>query len=86
MEKLPFGKKNYTLMIIGLVIIVVGFTIMSLDSEPQGFGFLGLTLGPIVTVSGFLFEIYAILHKPEEQKNLKSSGTKPSAPAKGYSK
>ena len=81
MEKLPFGKKNYTLMIIGLVIIVVGFTIMSLDSEPQGFGFLGLTLGPIVTVSGFLFEIYAILHKPEEQKKLKDTGAK-SASAK----
>jgi hypothetical protein len=86
MEKLPFGKKNYTLMIIGVVIIIIGFTIMSLDSEPQGFGFLGLTLGPIVTVSGFLFEIYAILHKPEEQKNLKSGGHKTASPAKGYSK
>ena len=87
MEKLPFGKKNYTLMIIGLVIIVVGFTIMSLDTEPQGFGFLGLTLGPIVTVSGFLFEIYAILHKPEEQKNLNQPAAKPQAKSeKPYSK
>jgi hypothetical protein len=81
MEKLPFGKKNYRLMIIGLVIIVAGFTIMSLDSEPQGFGFLGLTLGPIVTVFGFLFQIYAILHKPDEQKKL--SQTPPKSPAKG---
>jgi len=79
MEKLPFGKKNYSLMVIGLIIIVVGFTIMSLDSEPQGFGFLGLTLGPIITVAGFLFEIYAILHKPEEQKNLKEASSKPNA-------
>ena len=78
MEKLPFGKKNYRLMIIGLVIIVIGFTIMSMDSEPQGFGFLGLTLGPIVTVFGFLFEIYAILHKPAEQRNLKANTSKPS--------
>ena len=76
MEKLPFGKKNYTLMIIGLVIIVTGFTIMSLDSKPQGFGFLGLTLGPVVTVAGFLFQIYAILHKPEEQKNIHPSAQK----------
>lgn len=74
-------------MIIGLVIIVAGFTIMSLDSEPQGFGFLGLTLGPIVTVFGFLFQIYAILHKPEEQKKLNQTPAK--SPAKGekaYSK
>lgn len=70
-------------MVIGLVIIVVGFTIMSLDTEPQGFGFLGLTLGPVVTVSGFLFEIYAILHKPEEQKNLKNTGAKTSPHNKG---
>lgn len=76
MEKLAFGKKNYRLMVIGLVIIMIGFTIMSMDSEPQGFGFLGLTLGPIVTVFGFLFEIYAILHKPEEQKNLKTENQK----------
>jgi hypothetical protein len=87
MEKLPFGKKNYTLMIIGIVIIVVGFAIMSMDSEPQGFGFLGLTLGPIVTVFGFLFEIYAILHKPEEQKKLKQESAKPNPKSeKGYSK
>ena len=74
-------------MIIGLVIIVVGFTIMSLDSEPQGFGFLGLTLGPIVTVFGFLFQIYAILHKPEEQKKLSQTPAKPQAKGdKAYSK
>ena len=88
MEKLPFGKKNYTLMIIGIVVIVIGFTIMSMDSEPHGFGFLGLTLGPIVTVSGFIFEIYAILHKPEEQKNLSNPASAPKDPrsTKAYSK
>jgi hypothetical protein len=88
MEKLPFGKKNYTLMIIGIVVIVIGFTIMSMDSEPHGFGFLGLTLGPIVTVSGFIFQIYAILHKPAEQKNLSHPAPAPKDPrnTKGYSK
>ena len=82
MDKMPFGKKNYTLMIIGVAIIIVGFTIMSLDSEPQGFGFLGLTLGPIVTVAGFLFEIYAILHKPEEQKKPQPVAPKPTTKSK----
>ena len=67
-QKLPFGPRNYKLMVTGLVIIIAGFTIMSLDREPQGFGFLGLTLGPVVAVAGFLFEIYAILSKPEESK------------------
>ena len=70
MEKgnLPFGKKNYRWMIIGIVILVAGFVIMSLDPEPHGFGFLGLTLGPVVVMAGFIIEIYAILIKPEEKK------------------
>ncbi len=66
MSKLPFGKKNYQLMVIGLVVLVVGFTIMSLDSKPHGFGFLGLTLGPIIVVGGFIVEIFAVLHKPTD--------------------
>ena len=67
MSKLPFGKKNYQWMIIGVVTLVVGFTIMSMDSQPYGFGFLGLTLGPIVVLSGFIIEIFAILHTPQKE-------------------
>ena len=63
-NKLPFGKKNYQWMIIGVITLVVGFIIMSLDNEQHGFGFLGLTLGPIVVMAGFIIQIYAILHKP----------------------
>jgi hypothetical protein len=63
-SKLPFGKKNYQLMVIGIITLVLGFVIMSLESNPHGFGFLGLTLGPIVVMAGFVIEIFAILHKP----------------------
>lgn len=68
MEKLPFGKKNYQWMVIGLITLVAGFTIMSMDSEAYGFGFFGITLGPIVVMLGFLIEIFAILQKPEQKK------------------
>ena len=64
MDKLPFGKKNYQWMIIGILTLVAGFLLMSLDNEQHGFGFLGLTLGPLVVMAGFIIEIYAILHKP----------------------
>ena len=66
MSKLPFGKKNYQLMVIGLVVLVVGFTIMSLDTAQHGFGFMGLTLGPIIVMGGFIVEIFAVLHKPTD--------------------
>ncbi len=55
-------------MLIGLTISVVGFIIMSLDSEPYGFGFLGLTLGPIVVMAGFMFQFFAIMHNPQKDK------------------
>lgn len=63
-SKLPFGKKNYQLMLIGVLTLVVGFVIMSMDSEQHGFGFLGLTLGPMIVMAGFIIEIFAILRKP----------------------
>jgi uncharacterized membrane protein len=68
MERLPFGKKNYQWMVIGLITLVVGFIIMSIDKEPYGFGFFGLTLGPVIVMGGFIIEIYAILTRSEEKK------------------
>lgn len=65
-SKLPFGKKNYQLMIVGVFTLVIGFIIMSVDKEQHGFGFLGLTLGPIVVMAGFVIEIFAILRKPSK--------------------
>ncbi|MFC3881122.1 DUF3098 domain-containing protein [Algoriphagus namhaensis] len=63
----PFSKVNYRLMWIGIALIVLGFTIIGLDSEPNGNGFLGLTLGPLVTLTGFIFEFYAIFAKSEDK-------------------
>ena len=62
-SKMPFNSKNYKLMIIGIVIIVTGFVIMSVDGEEYGYGFLGLTLGPLVVLFGFVFQFFAIFHK-----------------------
>lgn len=64
-NNLPFGRNNYKWMIIGVVTLVIGFIIMSLEPNPHGFGFLGLTLGPIIVMAGFIIEIYAILQKPQ---------------------
>lgn len=67
-SKLPFGRRNYQWMIIGVLTLVVGFVTMSLDQRPHGFGFLGLTLGPIIVMAGFIIGIFAILLRPEKEK------------------
>lgn len=63
-DKLPFSAANYTMMLIGIGVILAGFLIMTFDSEEFGFGFMGLTLGPLVAVAGFVIEFWAILRKP----------------------
>ena len=63
-NELPFSTSNYTTMLIGIALILAGFLIMTFDSTEFGFGFLGLTLGPLVTISGFIIEFWAILRKP----------------------
>lgn len=65
-NKLPFGRKNYMIMLAGIAVLALGFIIMSLDGEQFGFGFAGITLGPIIVMAGFIIEIYAILHNPKE--------------------
>ncbi|GAB3959775.1 hypothetical protein GCM10028805_56510 [Spirosoma harenae] len=62
---LPFGRQNYIYMLVGIGVILLGFFIMSLDKEEFGFGFLGLTLGPIVVMSGFVLEFFAVLTRPK---------------------
>lgn len=62
-KNFAFSKENYKWMLIGLGTILLGFIIMSLDGEQHGQGFLGLTLGPIIIMVGFILEFFAIFKK-----------------------
>ncbi|HKL37363.1 MAG TPA: DUF3098 domain-containing protein [Bacteroidales bacterium] len=74
-RQFAFTKENYRLLIIGFVIIVVGFLLMvggeaeSPDQfNPDVFSFRRITLAPLVVLLGFAFEIYAIMKKPKEKE------------------
>ena len=67
--KFAFKKINYLIMILGIALILLGFVIMSLDQETYGFGFFGLTLGPIIVFSGFMIQFVAILYKSKKSTN-----------------
>ncbi|MCV9388749.1 DUF3098 domain-containing protein [Reichenbachiella ulvae] len=67
-NKLAFSKINYIIMLAGVAVLMLGFFIMTQDTEPYGFGTLGLTLGPIVVVLGFVIEFVAILYKGKKEE------------------
>ena len=75
MKGFAIGKENLKLLVIGLVIIVIGFMLMTggKSSDPtifnaEIFSFRRITLAPMVVLFGFLFEIYAIMKIPKEDK------------------
>ncbi len=65
-NEMPFGKENYRIMLLGIGLIVLGYIVMALDGEPHGFGFLGLTLGPIILMTGFMVPFWALLKKKKD--------------------
>jgi ATP/ADP translocase len=65
-NKMAFGRQNYILMLTGIAVLILGFIIMSMDKETFGFGVLGLTIGPIIVMIGFIIEFFAILRNPRK--------------------
>lgn len=67
---MPFGEQNYIIVLIGLVLIILGFVLMigggSDDPDvfnEKMFDFQHITLAPILVLAGFVVEIVAIFWK-----------------------
>ena len=66
-----FNKKNYTWMLIGAALIIIGMFLMSGGKSPdpnvfkesEVYSFRRITLAPLVIIAGFIVEIYAIFKK-----------------------
>ncbi len=68
-----FGKKNYTIMLIGIAIIALGFILMAGggSDDPAIFNediynFRRIRLAPTLVLIGLAVEIYAILVKSKK--------------------
>ncbi|MBO5771086.1 MAG: DUF3098 domain-containing protein [Alistipes sp.] len=68
--EMPLSMRNYVLLLVGAVIIVVGFLLMAggTPATPEVFSddifsWRRITLAPIVVVVGFAWEIYAIMKR-----------------------
>ena len=71
-----FTRKNYILLIIGLIFIGSGLILMigGGSEDPTKFSadifnFQRLTLGPILLATGFVFEIFAVMYKSKEKES-----------------
>ena len=66
-----FDKVNYILLAVGMIIVVVGFLLMtgpaSTDTsfEPDIFSARRIKLAPVVCLFGFVSMIYAVVRKPK---------------------
>ncbi len=73
-SQFAFGKENYKLLLIGLVLITGGFLLMigGGSDDPKVFSddifnFRRLTLAPLLILAGYVVEIFAIMKKPKSQ-------------------
>lgn len=68
-----FTKDNYKWMLIGLMIMALGFFLMAggkstdpnVFNDNQIYSFRRITLAPILIVGGLIVEIFAIMKKPK---------------------
>ena len=57
---MPLGAKEIKILLLGIGIMLIGFFVMTLDKEEFGFGFLGLTLGPILVLTGIIIPVFSL--------------------------
>ena len=57
---MPLGSKEIKILLLGIGIMLVGFFVMTLDREEFGFGFLGLTLGPLLVLIGIIIPVFSL--------------------------
>lgn len=68
-------KKNLALLGVGFAIIILGFCLMigggsedGVTFNPEIFSARRITVGPMIALFGFFFEIFAILWVPKSEK------------------
>lgn len=71
-QKFAFGKANFIILGVSVLLIIIGFFLMSGAKttfeggfNPEIFSFRRIVLAPIVVMSGFFLVVYAILKKPK---------------------
>lgn len=82
MEKndFAFGKKNYLLMAVSVVLLILGFVLMSGGGStnpdvfnPEIFSSVRIKVAPLIVMIGFILMVFAILIKNRNQQEANNS-------------
>ena len=70
-KKFAFDKVNYILLAVGMLVVIIGFLLMTGPSttpdhfEPDIFSACRIKVAPVVCLIGFVSIIYAVMRKPK---------------------
>ncbi|MBE6284549.1 MAG: DUF3098 domain-containing protein [Bacteroidaceae bacterium] len=71
-KKFAFDKVNYILLAVGMLVVIIGFLLMTGPSttpdhfEPDIFSARRIKVAPLVCLIGFVSIIYAVMRKPRD--------------------
>lgn len=75
-KQFAFGKENFIILGIALVIIVIGFALMTgakttieTGFDPRIFDARRIVVAPLITLAGFFMVVWAIIKKPKDKKS-----------------
>lgn len=74
---LAFDRINYILLVVGMMIVVIGFILMSGAGSteeaynPDIFSARRIKVAPVVCLIGFVSMIYAVMRKPKDKEETK---------------
>ena len=72
-KDLAFGRMNFILLAVSMVVVVIGFILMSGGSSteeaynPDIFSTRRIVVAPMVCLLGFLSMIYGVVHKSKDE-------------------
>ncbi|UKK72846.1 DUF3098 domain-containing protein [Segatella bryantii] len=74
-KNLAFDKVNFILLAVGMLIVILGFILMSgagsteTSFNPDIFSTTRVKVAPVVCFFGFISMVYAIVRKPKDTSN-----------------
>ena len=73
-RNLAFGRANFILLSIGMIVVVLGFILMSGPGSdetafnPDIFSAMRIKVAPVICFIGFVSMIYAIIYRTKEKE------------------